>query len=441
MSTSIAAGNPFPKFAFDFYYGVEIDAAVANPVLTRIGRPELHMTLPVQSRMRRCLLKDDGTVNYYLNPADSTFRDTSAAADLSGTAGQVMVEIPEHWRRFELDGTKWRVMISDIELPGFYRVPPAYRSAYHATVDRTNSEAPKLASVVNTAVEFRGGNNNAAYDETYRSFLGTPASDISLTNFRTYARNRGAAGKNSAGWNCDVYDVQKTCYWLYVIEYANLNSQAAYNAAPSSAGFRQGGLGAGVTTLDSNKWNTYNGRRPFIPCGYTNALGNRTGVVNFEMPSQYGTLTVGVPSYRGLENPFGHLWSWTDGCKCRIQANNAGGLAEFYVCNDPAKYQDVSYDDYEKRGDLPRANGYIKEMLMGEHGDIMPKTATGASSTTYFSDHYWTNIPGSGEAQRGVRFGAHAHDGAGSGFVCSASPGAASVTFAFFGSRLCFIPA
>ncbi len=36
-----------------------------------------------------------------------------------------------------------------------------------------------------------------------------PATVISLTNFRAYARNRGNAGKNGAGWNCDVYEVQK----------------------------------------------------------------------------------------------------------------------------------------------------------------------------------------------------------------------------------------
>jgi hypothetical protein len=427
-------------FPYDYYYGVEIDTAVSNPQLKRIGRPELHVELPIQSRIRRCLLKDDGTVNYYLHANDSTLRDNGAAADLSGASGQVMVEIPEHWRKFEFEGTKWRVFLSAYVLPGFHFVPKCYRSAYEAAIDRTTSSAPKLCSVVNNAVAFRGGNNNAAYDGQSNSLLGRPGTSTSLTNYRVYARRRGTAGKNGAGWNCDVYDIQKTCYWLYVVEYANLNNQTAYNAALTTEGYRQGGLGDGVTTVNGTLWNTWNAYNPFVPCGKTNGLGNRTGVADFAMPTEYGaTLTVKVPSYRGLENPFGHVWSWTDGCKCRIQSNDGGGVSEFYVCNNPSLFQDSNYNDYELRGVLPRAEGWIKEMGMGEFGENMPKTV-GGGSTTYFSDYFYTNIPASDEALRGVLFGGDAAAGAAAGLVCAYTNRAPSATHTYFGSRLCFIP-
>jgi hypothetical protein len=392
--------------------------------------------------MRRCLLKDDGTVNYYLHTNDSTLRDTGAAAVLDGSQGQVMVEIPEHWRKFEFEGGKWRVLLSEFQLPGFHFVPKAYRSAYEAAIDRTVTGAPKLASVVNTSAFFRGGNNNDTYDSETRSLLGKPGTSTSLTNFRIYARRRGTAGKNGAGWNCDVYDIQKTCYWLYVVEYANLNCQAAYNAQPNANGYKQGGLGAGVTTLNGTLWNTWNSYNPFVPCGHTNSLGNSSGYVNFAMPTEYGaTLTVQVPSYRGLENPFGHIWSWTDGCKCRIQSVASGSLSEFYVCIDPSKFQDSNYNDYEKRGDLPRSEGYISQLFIGEFGDNMPKGASGGSSSTFFSDYFYTSIPASGEAQRGVLFGGNASYGAAAGFVYASANHAASYTNAHFGSRLCFIPA
>jgi hypothetical protein len=434
-----------PKFPYDYYYGVEIDTNVANPKLTRIGRPELHVSLPIQSRMRRCLLNDNGTVNYYLHANDSTLRDTGAAADLSGASGQVMVEIPEHWRKFEFEGTKWRVFLSEFQLPGFHFVPKAYRSAYEAAIDRTVTGAPKLASVVNTSAFFRGGNNTDTWDSETRILLGRPGTQTSLTSFRTYARRRGTAGKNGAGWNCDLYDIQKTCYWLYVVEYANLNCQAAYNAQPDANGYRQGGLGAGVTTLNGTLWSTWNAYNPFVPCGYTNSLGNRTGVVDFVMPAEYGaTLTVQVPSYRGLENPFGHTWSWTDGCKCRISAtvdNGGTGLSEFFACNDPSKFQDSTYNDYDKRGDLPRNEGYVKEMLVGEFGENMPKVAIGGSSTTYFSDYFYTNIPASGAAMWGVLFGGTASYGALAGVASARTHSAASDANASVGSRLCFIPA
>ena len=158
-----------------------------------------------------------------------------------------------------------------------------------------------------------------------------------------------------------------------VIEYANLNCQAAYNAGPTSEGYKQGGLGNGVTTLNATKWNAYNSYYPFIPCGTTNSLGNRTGVIEFTMPDEYDTDTgvvtkVSVPSYRGIENPFGHLWSWTDGCKCEIQSEADGAKSKFYVCDDPAKFQDSSYNDYDLRGELPTkkhsTSAYSRRVLL-----------------------------------------------------------------------------
>lgn len=426
----------------EMYYGIEFDTADPSPSCSRIGRPAFHVSLPIQSRMRRCILRDNGTVAYYLHANDSTKRDTGAAAKLDGTDGQYMVEIPAHYRKFETEGTKFRCLISEHALPGYHYVPLAYRSAVETTVDRTVAATPKLASVVSTSTAFRGGNNNAAWDGTYHSLLGMPATAISLTNFRAYARNRGSAGKNAAGWNCDVYEVQKTCWWLYAVEYANLNCQLAYNAQPTIEGYKQGGLGAGVTTINYTKWLAYNGAYPFIPCGYTNSLGNKTGIVYFSMPDEYapGVVTkVEVPSYRGLENPFGHLWSWTDGCKCNIQSEEAGGLSEFFVCADPAKFQSDNYEGYEKRGELPRKEGYVKAMMIGEYGENMP-IEVGAGSTTYFCDYFYTSIPASGESQRGVLFGGLAHDGAAAGFSYANTINAATIAGAAIGSRLCFLP-
>ena len=77
---------------------------------------------------------------------------------------------------------------------------------------------------------------------------------------------------------------------------------------------------------------------------------------------------------------------------------------------------------------------------MGDNGDIMP-AAVGAGTTTYFTDYFYTNIPASGTAERGVLFGGLAHVGAFAGFVCSFTIGAASAASANIGSRLCFIPA
>jgi hypothetical protein len=78
--------------------------------------------------------------------------------------------------------------------------------------------------------------------------------------------------------------------------------------------------------------------------------------------------------------------------------------------------------------------------MIGEYGENMP-TEVGAGSTTYFADYFYTNIPASGVAQRGVLFGGRAHNGASAGLSCADANDAASHTAANIGSRLCFIPA
>ena len=381
--------------------------------------------------MKGCLLDDNGNVVEYLNSTDwtSNVRD--------GSRGQVMVELPMYYRKFETDGTKLRVRLSLYPIPGYTRVEKKYVSAYQATVDRSVSATPKLCSIVNWGTSYRGGNNNASYDGKSNTLLGRPASNISRTNFRIYARNRNSGDTE---WNCMTYDIQKDLYWLFVVEYATINTQAAYNATLTTEGFRQGGLGDGVSTLDGTKWGTFNGNNPFIPCGYTDELGNGTGYVEFTMPTEYDSTTtkkVQVPRYRGIENPFGHIWQWTDGINVQIQAGDTG-KSNIYTCDDPSKFNDSNYDGYNLIGQEARTEGYVKKIVFGEYGDIMPTEVVG-SNTTYYCDYHYTNIP-TVETLRGVLFGGDALCGAFCGFVCAYSYFAPSYANASFGSRLCFIP-
>lgn len=82
MGLLIGVGDSRPQSAYDYWYGIEWDVTVSNPHPTRIGKKELHKELPLQNMMRGCLLKDDGSVNYYLHANDSTKRDNGANADL-----------------------------------------------------------------------------------------------------------------------------------------------------------------------------------------------------------------------------------------------------------------------------------------------------------------------------------------------------------------------
>lgn len=196
----------------------------------------------------------------------------------------------------------------------------------------------------------------------------------------------------------------------------------------------------GVTTWD-NTWSTFNDFYPVVPCGVTNLLGNHTGTVDYNVIGSDGTTlkTFAVPRYRGIENPFGHIWKWMDGCKCIIQSEASGGLSKFYVCDDPAKFMASGVGNYDYRGNLPRSEGRVKALILGEDGEIMP-LAVGGGSTPYFCDYFYTNIPASGEAERGVLFGGAANYGASAGFVFAHSNYMPSNVHTYFGSRLCYDP-
>ena len=412
-------------------YGIEWDTAVSSPVCSRIGNVAHHRSLPVQSLMKGCILNDSGKVVEYLTPTNWK------AHARDGSIGQVMVEIPAHYRKFETDGTKRRAKISLFPIPGYHFVPKGYMSAYEATVQRSTN---KLCSVANMDADYRGGNNNATWDGSHRSLLGRPASVISRTSFRNFARNRKAG---STEWNCADYNLYKAVVWLFYIEYANFNCQTAFNAQKDASGYAQGGLGNGVTTWDWTSWTNFNNNHPFVPCGHTDELGNASGEVAYQILGEDGTTLkeLMVPRYRGIENLFGHIWQWTDGINVRIsptEENGGDGLSKVFVCTDPAKFSDSGYDGYAHVGNEARAEGYVKEVIFGEGGEIMP-SVVGGGSTTYFCDYHHTNIPTT-EALRGVLFGGAAGSSAYAGLAFAASFYAPSSVSANVGSRLCFIP-
>ena len=81
-----------------------------------------------------------------------------------------------------------------------------------------------------------------------------------------------------------TYDIQKELYWLFAIEYATLNSQAAFNAEKDSNGYAQGGLGAGVTNMSD--WGGFNGS---YPCRAAIPTNSETARARSHTPSSMRT--------------------------------------------------------------------------------------------------------------------------------------------------------
>lgn len=431
MGIIIGIGQTRPQAPYDQYYGIEWDVTVSNPRPKRIGKMELHASLPVQSLMRRCVLRDSGEIAYYLDENDSTMKEGGAPAKLDGTDGQVMVEIPAFYMRFESEGNKRRCLMSQYQLPGFLKWDRMFISAYEATIHRPSG---KLSSVLNLSPDYRGGDNDASKDNKPNSLLGKPASGISLIEARRMARERGGFR-----WNCHTYKAQKTIFWLFAVEYCNFNSQDPIDNELDENGCRRGGLGDGPTT--HNSYDSY-GQLPKIPCGVTNSLGNRSGEIKFTLEpvsTRDARTSIKAISYRGIENVFGHTWSATDGAKCIAQSDEEGGQTKLYTCNDPAKWSDTGLDGYDFCGVLARSNGFSKELVLGDRGEIIPYKV-GAGSTTFFCDYIWSSVPSSGSIELCLWFGGNSNDGGQAGLACSAYSAYSHQSSIHVGTRLCYIP-
>ena len=332
----------------------------------------------------------------------SATKKIELGAVLNGYDGTVRVYCPAFYIKSVVNGNIAKVWLSTVKIDDTYTYQPeilidAYRSTVLNTIPENMGYLSTLPvnsaiSVVNTHDYCRGGGNrseNDIYLETdpFRSDLCKPRTDMSRATMRTYSRNAGSEMLS--------YDQYKNIfYWLYVIEYANFNCQEAYNEALTDEGYKQGGLGAGVTTIDQGHQYYYNQCYPLTPCGYCNELGNGTGLKTMTVvtpttssgnPTQ--TYNSSVPRWRGFDNPFGDILTNLDGII--IQKDAAGNTSTVYTTTDPNNYGDdeSAKNAMEIAGHEINEDGYTKEFDLGEAAHIIPKSV-GGNSTEYKCDYH-----------------------------------------------------
>lgn len=414
------AWEDIPDIEERYAYGVEWDMASSSPDGKRVGNMQLHRELPVQSGMRGVVLDNNGGVYYYHEP--TAWKMTFASKDYAS-----MVEIPDHWYRIYITGTKFKMMLSSIPLPGYKHISKFYIGSSEAQMLRSLG---LLMSDKTNSTDTRGGDNTAEWDGTYRSLLGRPVTNLTRDQFRQAARKRGS------GWEMYTYNAHKILFWLFAVEYATLDSQKPFNAQKDANGFAQGGLGPGPTQMTD--WTNFNKINPLIPCGYTNEFGNGSGEKAYVVKNASGGThaTLMANRYRGIENPFGHIWKYTDGANIQVTTGDAG-LSILWTTDDPSNFSDTSYTGYNKKGNICRTNGYAKKMLLGEDGDIVA-TEIGGSSSTYWCDYYYTNT--SANRMQVVLVGGYADNGSSAGLARVDAYNAPSDANRAVGSRLCFFP-
>lgn len=418
------AWEDIPDLEERYAYGVEWDTASSSPDGVRVGNMQLHRELPIQSKIRGVILDNKGGIKSYLNNSNWSNINTEYLTE------SVMTEIPEHWYKLYQYGTKFRMMLSAMPLPGYSHIDQFYISSFESGIDRESSTLISSYGVGSTNVNKRGGDNTAEWDSTYRSLLGRPVTNLTRDQFRQAARKRGS------GWEMYTYNAHKTLFWLFAVEYATLDSQTPFNAQKDANGFAQGGLGPGPTQMTNCA--NFNKANPLIPCGYTNEFGNGSGEKAYVVKNASGGThaTLMANRYRGIENPFGHIWKYTDGANIQVTTGDAG-LSILWTTDDPSNFSDTSYTGYDKKGNICRTNGYAKKMLLGEDGDIVAKEV-GGSSSTYWCDYCYTYT----QANRlqVVLVGGNAGDGSYAGLAYVHTSHTPSDAYRYIGSRLCFFP-
>lgn len=370
----------------ELWYGVKFDLAnSSSPDGVRTGNMEMHRTLPIQSKMRGCTINNDDNTKRYLKADDWTkWEDgTEVAKDSQQINPEFFVELPEHYRLIvATPDNKVEVRMSEYNLPGYIKVEKKYIGAYEG--------------IVNTSVD----GLLRSYNFPEYKFL--PVVSKTREQFQALARGAGQYTR-TANWNIYTYDIHKDLTWLFVVEYATLNSQKAFNANLTAEGYHQGGLGVGVTsgTVTVNGATTYS----FVPCGTTNSLGNGTGIIEYTHTNtnaegtSTGTKVVNVPRYRGIENPFGHVW------KNVIDVVVAGTDNSVYICKDYTKFgtfeggtnptaEQLIAAGYELQDfkESTITSQYVKKLVNNNQADLFPTVVgNGASATTYYCDYHWTN--------------------------------------------------
>lgn len=401
------------------WYGVSWSETSSNPDCTRIGNMEMHRTLPIQSMMKPFDITNiEDTVSEIILPIDDQFQKTSYAnatniqwSIVSRDSDNIMIRIPEFWYTDDyVPGTKTHnLKLCPHAKPGWYHHKEAYVSAYEVY-----KSSDKLVSVKGQL----------------------PTVNFNRTNGRTWARANGFDGE--AKWNLYTYEEHRAICHLFLVEYATRNSQKAVNTELTPEGFRQGGLGSGCTTGTA----TINGAQTwsFMPTGSSDSLGSGSGevTVTIQQTDQSGsntsTITRKCNRYRGIENPFGHVWKHTDD----VISVYSNGYRTWYKSVKPDQFTTNKNASYKSLcASTMVSSGYKTEIKATPTCDFFAVSVSGGSETTYWCDYNWDNTDTS---EHCLLIGGLSDDGGRAGLFYLYSGNEVGNSYANIGSRLTYLP-
>ena len=404
------------------WYGVSWSETSSNPDCTRIGNMDMHRTLPIQSMMKGYIYFKDGNPLYRMlklndswtkceNYSAGGWRDVSTLLEDNNV--NVMIKIPEFWWIDDyVESTETHnLKICPHAKPGWHHHKEAYVSAYEGYIDGNY---------------YRSSKNKI------------PSVNFTRSTVRPKARANGLGNS----WNIYTYNEHRAICHLFLVEYATRNSQKAVNTELTPEGFRQGGLGSGCTTGTA----TINGAQTwsFIPTGSSDSLGSGSGEVTVTIQqtdssgSNTTTTTRKCNRYRGIENPFGHVWKHTDDV-ISVYISSYGARF-WYKCDSPDHFGDsISNDNpyYKNIAANAVVTGYKTKIVTTSTCDFFALSCNNGSETTYWCDYNWDNTDGSLHC---LLIGGRSDHGGEAGLFSLNSHIGVSDPYAHIGSRLTYLP-
>lgn len=401
------------------WYGVSWSETSSNPDCIRIGNMDMHRSLPIQSMMKPFAFQTQSLYKDQFVPMKENFSEAMYGHANNVEAGQVtstvnvMIKIPEFWYVDDYTpGTKTHnLKICPHAKPGWYHHKEAYVSAYEAFNFHNEGRLVSMSGVV-------------------------PTVNFNRTDGRTWARANGFDGE--AKWNLYTYEEHRAICHLFLVEYATRNSQKAVNTELTPEGFRQGGLGSGCTTGIT----TINGAQTwsFTPTGSSDSLGSGSGEVTVTIQqtdssgSNTSTITRKCNRYRGIENPFGHIWKHTDDIISKYEAP----YRTWYKSVKPDQFATNKNNSYKPLCSVDNVNsGYKAEIKATPACDFFSMSASGGSETTYWCDYNWDNTD---TLVHCLLIGGDSGAGGAAGLFYLGSYGEVGYSDASVGSRLTYLP-
>lgn len=402
------------------WYGVSWSETSSNPDCTRIGNMDMHRSLPIQSMMKPFAFQTQSLYKDQFVPLKENFTEGMYGHVDNGEAGQVsitvniMVRIPEFWYIDDYipSSKTHNLKICPHAKPGWYHHKEAYVSAYELCETSLNSG--KVCSTKGLI----------------------PLVSRTRETLRKAARNIGFEGE--AKWNIYTYEEHRAICHLFLVEYATRNSQKAVNTELTPEGFRQGGLGSGCTTGTAtiNGATTYS----FIRTGSSDSLGSGSGevTVTIQQTDQSGsntsTITRKCNRYRGIENPFGHIWKHTDDVISKYEQT----YRTWYKSVKPDQFATNKNNSYKPLCSVNSiATGYKTEIKATPNCDFFAMKCDNGSETTYWCDYNWDNTDGS---EHCLLIGGGSGLGGGAGLFALLSMHGVGLSSATIGSRLTYLP-